>query len=230
MANKKVTTKKKTTKKTPKRKPQNRPLNKRQIAFCHEYISTRWNATQAAENAGYRGTRQTLSAVGEKLLRNTEIQKCIEMLTNKFLADTKKKAADVIRELQLIGFRDMNNFVSIDKSGKTKVKSLDEMGIHSRAINRLKITQKDLMSGKDSDSESMLIETDIDIGFESKIKELEVLAKHTGVIKDGSLAVEFPGGEFSNTKEIDLSGLTDEEIRTLIKLQEKAKSCSTKNG
>ena len=221
--------KNKTTKKTPKRK-NSRSLNKRQIAFCNEYIATRWNATQAAENAGYRGTRQTLSAVGEKLLRNTEIQKRIESLTNKFLADTKKKAADVIRELQLLGFRDMNNFVSIDKSGKTKVKSMDEMGIHSRAINRLKITQKDLMNGKDSDGDSMLIETDIDIGFESKIKALEVLAKHTGVIKDGALAVEFPGGEFSNTKEIDLSGLTDDEIRTLIKLQEKAKSCSTKNG
>ena len=52
-------------------------LNEKQKAFCEHYAST-FNATESAKRAGY--SEKTAYSIGQRLLKNVEVSKYLEML------------------------------------------------------------------------------------------------------------------------------------------------------
>ena len=55
-------------------------LNEKQKAFC-EYYASSFNATESAKKAGY--SEKTAYSIGQRLLKNVEIQKYLAELSNK---------------------------------------------------------------------------------------------------------------------------------------------------
>lgn len=55
-------------------------LNEKQKAFCEYYAST-FNATESAKRAGY--SERTAYSIGQRLLKNVEVQKYLAELSNK---------------------------------------------------------------------------------------------------------------------------------------------------
>lgn len=65
-------------------------LTNKQRMFCHEYIACNFNATRAAERAGYKGSEITLGTTGHENLKKPKIKKRIEALIQE-----QAKAADI---------------------------------------------------------------------------------------------------------------------------------------
>lgn len=55
-------------------------LNEKQKAFC-EYYASSFNATESAKKAGY--SERTAYSIGQRLLKNVEVQKYLAELSNK---------------------------------------------------------------------------------------------------------------------------------------------------
>ncbi len=74
-------------------------LTNKQRAFCREYMID-LNATQAAKRAGY--SKKTAYSMGQRLLKNVEIQKFLKKLQNKQEKRASMNADEIIERLERI--------------------------------------------------------------------------------------------------------------------------------
>lgn len=98
-------------KKKSKQKPEKkkRKLSSKQKLFS-EYYMQHWNATQAAEDAGYAGTRSILAQVGYENLRKPYIAEYIE----KRLAETVMGSNEVLSRLgKMARSFDMTRYIKL---------------------------------------------------------------------------------------------------------------------
>lgn len=89
-------------------------LSPRQLAFAAAYAK-HGVATRAAAEAGY--SAKTAGQIGERLLRNVEIRAEVERLQSKATAKAEVDVERVVRELSLIGFSDLAEFVEWGPEG-----------------------------------------------------------------------------------------------------------------
>lgn len=90
-------------------------LNDRQEKFCREYLID-YNATQAAKRSGY--SAKTAGSIGERLLKNVEIQKRIEKMKAKDAAKSEITRERIIAEYAKLAFGDVRNVFNEDGSVK----------------------------------------------------------------------------------------------------------------
>lgn len=97
-------------------------LNDRQIRFAEEYIID-LNATQAAIRAGY--SEKTAYSMGQRLLKNVEVQKHIHSLKDKRSERTQITADRVLQEYAKIAFSDIRKLYN-DNGTLKKITELDD--------------------------------------------------------------------------------------------------------
>ena len=98
-------------------------MTRRQKLFVKEYLKD-LNATQAAIRAGY--SERTAGSLGQRLLKNVEIQKAIQKAMKKRERNTEITAERVLKEIATIAFAPIDDKLSY----RDKIKALELLGKH----------------------------------------------------------------------------------------------------
>jgi hypothetical protein len=189
-----------------------------QEAFCVHYIETDGNATLAMKKAGYKGNDNVLAVNANRALKIRKIEERITELTNQKLKKAHMGADEVIKELSILSRQKMSDFMDIDDNGETQVKSFLQMNGMDRCIKSIKIEKINLAT---EEGAPPIVKTNINIQLHDKVKPLETLTKYHKLISDDH-EHRFPGGEFANTKEMDVSNMSTEKLKQLKKLIKEA--------
>lgn len=139
-------------------------ITPKQRLFCKEYLIDK-NGTQAAIRAGY--SVKCANVIANELLNKTLLSEFIAAGLKKQEELVDKKGKDVIEELIKLGFSNISSFIDVEK-GRVIFKDLS------------KLTQ-DEQKCIASISET---KAGISVKFYDKVKPLELLGKHFGVINE----------------------------------------------
>ena len=152
--------------------------NHRHERFCQEYIFD-LNITKAAERAKY--SKKTAAQQGSRLFKNVKIQERIIELKAARIERTHVTQDKVVKELALLGFSDLQNYISIDElTGAIQAKGFEQMPPEeSRALQSIK---EDRVIKEDADGKKMTVYDKVSFKMHDKIRALEILARHLGML------------------------------------------------
>lgn len=142
----------------------------KELVFCYEYVANKFNGTKAYLASYSTKNENTAKVEASKLLTKPNIKKKIRELTKKYLLKAEHQAEDIIRELALLGFSDLSDFVEWKEDGTIKLKSSDSIGERIAALREIEIEDIEIGGTK--------------VGKKYKIKlhdkkgSLELLGKH----------------------------------------------------
>jgi phage terminase small subunit len=151
--------------------------NARHETFAHEYVIDS-NATQAAIKAKFskKGAYQR----GYELLRKSDVWARVAYLRDERLAKSRRSAAEIIKELENIGFSNVSDVLEWNESGACFIKNSDELPREvSAAIESIQVEEKTI--GKESD-ESMILKTKVKL--HPKLPALLKLGMEHGLFKE----------------------------------------------
>jgi phage terminase small subunit len=153
-------------------------LNPKQSRFVQEYFID-LNATQAAIRAGY--SKKTAGSIGEEILKKPEIQNAISEAQKKLSEKSGITKERWLKELELIYFADMKDFVDVDPdTGATRVKGYGEMPEgSSRVISSIEENRTIREDAKGQDS---IIFAKFKFKLHDKLKAGEMIGNHLGFL------------------------------------------------
>lgn len=167
-------------------------LTKKELLFSLAYTGeTKFNATKAAEIAGYSAkTNETMRAIGHENLTKPHIQEKIKELTEQRLKDAGYNVDRVTKEIIDVAFADITQF--IDKNGKINI---DPTTQPTAAIKEL---EQKILIGNDEEAY-----TNIKLKLHDKKWPIEMLSKllqmesginiNRQIIEDGVLIIHRNG-------------------------------------
>jgi len=146
--------------------------------FCQEYLFD-LNGTKAAIRAKF--SKKTARSKASQLLTKVNIQKRIVELKAEREERTHVTQDRVVRELAIIGFSDLKNYISIDENtGAIIAKGFDAMPPEeSRALQSIK---EDRVIKEDADGRKTTVYDKVSFRMHDKIRALEILARHLGML------------------------------------------------
>jgi len=152
-------------------------LTPRQLKFIDEYMID-LNATQAAIRAGY--AKRSAHVMGVKTLEIPYVKAALKAAMAKQSARTHITADQVVKELAKVALSDIKDFVTI-KDGNVQANSLDALQEgKSRVIKKLR-ARRAVRFGSDGER---IPEIEYEYELYDKIKSLELLARHLGILND----------------------------------------------
>ncbi len=155
-------------------------LTRKQLLFCYEYIAEKFKGTRAAKKAGYKGSSRQLSVIAAQNLKKLSVQAKIAELTERYLNGCGIRVIDLLKELHILAFCRMGDFVEIDSdTGNIRSRNLTEIGEKSAAIKRIYIKQQ-FNAAKEGEKEKVF-KTEIVFVLYDKIKPLSILAESCGL-------------------------------------------------
>jgi phage terminase small subunit len=172
-------------------------LTAKQKLFIKSYAKSR-NATRAAIEAGY--SEDTAAEQGCALLikLKVEIQTEIDKISDRIDVEVD----DIVRELNLLAFSDITNFVTIDEGGGVVMKPIDEIPeIARRCIESI---QEDRIIKENPDGTKVTVHDKIKYKLHSKTKALEMLAKYKNMLTE----------RFDHTGNIDMNLTIERKVIT----------------
>jgi phage terminase small subunit len=135
------------------------------------------NATQAAIRAGY--SEATAYSQGQRLLKNVEVAAFIESAMAERAERTEITADRVLRELALIGFANMADYMSAGPDGDP---FLDFSGLtRDQAAALAEVTVEDFKDGRGEDAREV---RRIKFKLADKKGALVDIGRHLGMFKD----------------------------------------------
>lgn len=143
-------------------------MTEKQKRFCEEYLID-LNATQAAIRAGY--SSKTANVIGSENLAKPNIRAHIDKAMAERSKRTGVTADRVVRELARIAFVNAPDVIDMDDATIRENANIDDTAV----IASVKVK-------KIPTEEGMGIEREIKLA--DKLKALELLMKHTGMLKD----------------------------------------------
>lgn len=154
--------------------PKSNGLTEKQKAFCEEYIID-FNGTQAAIRAGY--SKKTASVTAAENLVKPNIQAYIQQLTAKRSKRTEITADNVLKEIARLAFSDIRETFS-EQGNLINPKNMgDDMAAAVQSVDIVTTYEKD------ENGDSVPIQTR-KIKLADKTRNLELLAKHLGLLMD----------------------------------------------
>lgn len=147
-------------------------LGEKQARFVAEYLKD-LNATQAALRAGY--STKTAYAQGSRLLRHAEVRAAIADGKREQLEAADLSATRVLEELRRVAFYDMRAFY--DEHGNMRP-AKDWTAEQGAVLSSFEVIKKNAAAGDG------VIDTVHKIKLCDKMKALETLAKHFGLLTD----------------------------------------------
>ena len=148
--------------------------NDRHECFCQEYIVD-FNGTRAAIDAGF--AKRSARVTASRLLTKANIQERIAELLKDRSERTKVTQDMVVRELALIAFSDLRNYITIDElTGAIQAKGFKAMPEgQSRVLRSIK---EDRVIKEDADGKKTTVYDKVKFELWDKPKALELLGKH----------------------------------------------------
>lgn len=165
-------------------------LTEKQKRFVQEYIKD-LNATAAAKRAGY--SEKTAYSMGQRLLKNVEVQTAIQKGIEKRQARTEITQDRVLQELAAIAFANGIDYAQI-VSGTATLYDTEKL------TDRQKAAIISIKQTKDG----------VEIKLGSKLKALELLGKHLGMFSGEHEALE-DEPSIDGLEEIDEQDTTGKE-------------------
>ena len=151
-------------------------MTAKQERFCVEYMVD-LNATQAAVRAGY--SEKGAKVRGCKLLTNVNLTKRIATLRKEQETRTLVEADDVIKELALLGFANMRDYIQITDEGEPFVDLSELTREQASAISEVVV--EDFKDGRGIDARDV---RKVRFKLHDKRGPLTDLAKHLGLFVD----------------------------------------------
>lgn len=147
-------------------------LNRRQEAFCHEYLVD-FCGSQAAARAGYKqSTRANLARKAHELLNNERIKERLSVLTAERFRAVDIKTEQVLEEISKVAFINIKNFLD-DNGNILPVDQISETDFAAVA----EITERRIGSKDDPIVEKKYKLAD-------KLKALEMLGRYLKLFTD----------------------------------------------
>lgn len=153
-------------------------LTKREARFVKEYFRKKFNATRAAIAAGY--SVKTAYHTSYENLKKPHIQLAIEKELKKWEQVVDVEIKDIIQELKIIAFADLQHYVDVDPgTGAIRCKGFEDMPPNaSRAIESI---SEDRAKKENADGTSVTVCDKIKFKLHSKIGALDMLGKFKGL-------------------------------------------------
>jgi phage terminase small subunit len=187
-------------------------LTEKQKRFCDEYLKD-LNATQAAIRAGY--SPKTAEQTASRLLRNVKVQEYISKRQKDRLKRTEIEQDSIVRELALIAFSDISDYVRVvekplifEKEGHmVQVRNPDGTPAVYKTVEP---TLTDNLTSEQTRALSIIKKgrDGFDIKPYDKVRALELLGKHLGMFQDKI--------ELNSVGSNPFEGMTTEELKKLI--------------
>ena len=150
-------------------------LTGKQALFVQEYLVD-LNATQAAIRAGY--SAKTAQEQSSRLLSKVMVAKAVAAGQAKVAAKLEIKTEDVVRELALLGFSNMMDYIRTTDEGDAWVDLSALTREQAAAIGE--ITVEDFTDGRGEDSRNV---RKVKFKLFDKRSALESLGKHLGIFE-----------------------------------------------
>lgn len=177
-------------------------MTDKQKRFINEYMID-LNATSAAKRAGY--SEKTAYSIGQRLLKNVEIQEAIQQIQNKMQNRLEITQERVLEELAAIAFAKGTDFAQVDECGTVEIIPTSDLSEEKKkAIASIKQGPYGLT----------------EIKLHDKLRALEMLGRHLGVFDTRPVADEkknnlFEMIENSTRGEIDTDAIPEIEPETI---------------
>lgn len=152
-------------------------LSKKQSTFVSEYLANGLNATKAAISAGY--SEPTAYSAGQRLLKHVEVAKLLAEKTKKRMDALEITADRVVRELALLGFSNMLDYVVIESDGQPSIDLSNLTRDQAAAIQEISV---DLTGGAGDGKRELVPRTKFKLA--NKKDSLELLGKHLKLFTD----------------------------------------------
>lgn len=137
--------------------------------FGEEYIID-LHITNAAIRAKY--SKKTAYSIGQRLLKNVEMQEYIQKLMKERSERTQITADMVLKELATFGFANIQSYIKHSQDGLIIFKSIDDVPEEAaRAIEAIKVVDN---GNKGS----------VEFKLHSKSRGLELIGRHLGMFLD----------------------------------------------
>lgn len=138
-------------------------LNKRQEAFCREFVKD-FNATQAYIRAGYK--RKNAKQPASELLTNLDIQAEIKRLTDNAIKRNDISVDRILQEMKRLAFSDIRKAVKWDEQGNVGFVASDQLDDDAAAsITSVKVDKQGSVT----------------LRIAQKEKALEMLGRYAGL-------------------------------------------------
>jgi phage terminase small subunit len=152
-------------------------LNDKHEKFCLEYVID-FNATRAYLRAYPDSTEEAARRSAADLLTKPDIQERISKLKEKTFHKISVTREKVIQEIANVAFAHIGLVCVFDEEGALTLKTAEEMGESIRALHS--VSQDEI-----HDNKGNLIKTKTRFTMHDKLKALELLSKHLGIL-DGN--------------------------------------------
>ena len=160
-------------------------LTAKQARFVEEYMID-LNATQAAIRAGY--SEKGAEVQGHRLLRNAKVAAAVADAKASRSERTEITADMVLRELALLGFANMQDYVRVTSSGEPYVDLSDMTREQAAAISETLV--EDYVEGRGEDARQV---RKVRIKFHDKKGALVEIGRHLGMFEKDKASVEIKG-------------------------------------
>ena len=145
--------------------------------FCQEYVKD-LNGTQAAIRAGYKVNSANEQAA--QLLAILSVKERVAQLQEKIATKCGLTAERVLREIELLAFTNMGDFLKPDENGQLRADFRDKTRDQMAAVHEYTV---DLSGGGAGDGERKAVER-VRFKLTDKVKSLELAARHLKLLTD----------------------------------------------
>ena len=155
-------------------------LTRLQRSFVDEYLKSPYlNATECVRKSGYN--TKYPDKVAAQLLGNTRVWNEIKKARAGREERTRVTQDRVVKELAMLGFSDLQNYITIDPlTGVIQAKGFEDMPPgESRALKSIK---EDRAIKEDADGKGVTVYDKVSFTMHDKIRALEILARHLGML------------------------------------------------
>ncbi len=180
-------------KRQPRAKPVPRQVTHRQQAFAREFLVDH-NGTQAAIRAGY--SKKGAHVEASKNLKNPKVQAELAKLAAPIKERAEFSAVELLNRLRAVAFGDIRELFTPspgDTHGST-IKDMRELGAHQLLVRSYE-------KRKDGT---------VHVTFENRLRAMELLMKHLGLLKD-QMRLEVASG-LTREEEEKISRFSDAEL------------------
>lgn len=174
-------------------------------AFAREYVKNGRNGTKAALTLPGITTENSAAVLASNLLRNDKVQAEIARLEKKLEERTLITKERVLKELAVIGFADMKDYVEVLDGGIVHIKPWKELPPDAtRAVSKVK-EKKTIRADGEGDGEGIVVDNSVEFAHHDKIKALAEISKLQGYYPKEELDVNHKGS-------VSLVHETDKEL------------------
>lgn len=169
--------------------------------FVNEYLVD-LNATKAARRAGFEETKEALWVTGSRLLRNAKVRRAIRKEFKKRLDRIKLTQDQVLKELAIIGLSDVMDYEVNETTGRLVVLKNKQS---SKAVQSVKVKKRTWV-----ENDVLQSEVAIEYRLWDKLKALEMMMKHMGMLDGDDVKQSKPIDERRNNAIAQLGKLLEQ--------------------